>query len=149
MKILFVKRAFTPTPKVLVRGFTIIEVLIAIFILEIGILGVASFFTTGFKITKTAREETIASNLAAGLLDEEVVNSFDNIPVAIGSREKYSIDASSPFYNYEKKIDISYIDANLADSVAATEMKKIVVTIYWINSGNEKSFQTATVKARH
>jgi len=131
------------------KAFTIIEVLVAIFILEVGILGVASFFTTGFKITKTAREETIASNLAAGLLDEEVAISFDNIPVGPGTRTKYSTDASSPFYNYEEKIDITYIDANLSDSVAATEMKKIVVTIYWINSGNEKSFQTASIKARH
>jgi len=29
------RKAFTPTPKVLVRGFTIIEVLVAIFILEV------------------------------------------------------------------------------------------------------------------
>lgn len=131
------------------KAFTIIEVLVAIFILEIGILGVASFFTSGFKITRIAREETMASNLAAGLLDEEVSNSFDNIPVGAGTRTKYSTDTSSPFYNYEKKIDIAYIDADLNESASATEMKKIVATIYWTSGGSEKSFQTASIKARH
>ena len=51
------------------RAFTLIEVLLAIFVLEIGLLGIAGFYTYSFKITKIARMETTAANLASRLLD--------------------------------------------------------------------------------
>jgi len=138
MKILFVKKAFT-----------IIEVLIAIFILEVGILGVSSFFASGFKIIKNARTETIATNLGSGLLDETLANSFDNIPVGTVARQKYSPNLGDPFYNYDKQIDTTYIDEYLNNSVTPTPMKKIVVTIYWTIGNQSKTFQIATIKASH
>jgi len=130
------------------KAFTIIEVIIAIFILEVGILGVASLFASGFKIIKNARTETIAANLGSGLLDETLANSFDNIPVST-ARERYSIEQSDPFYNYEKQIETSYIDAALNNSVTPTQMKKIVVTIYWTVGNQQKTFQIASIKASH
>lgn len=131
------------------RAFTIIEVLVAIFILEIGIMGVGSFFTYSFKIIRVAREETIASNLASGLLDEEIANSFDNLLPVAGTRSKYSTDQADPFYNWDKKIDITFLDTNLNETATPTEMKKIIVTIFWKSAGSDKTFQTATIKAKH
>lgn len=133
------------------RAFTLVEILIAVFVLEIGLLGIASFYTYGFKITKTARNETIASNLATGLLDEQLSNNYDNLTIGAGLKTKYSTDAASPFYNWDQKIDIAYIDTNLVESYAEpdTNMKKVTVTIYWQTSDGEKNFQTASIKARH
>lgn len=64
------------------KGFTLIEVLLAIFILEIGLLGIAGFYASSIKIIKTARNETTASNLASGLLDEELAIAYDNLQVS-------------------------------------------------------------------
>lgn len=130
-------------------AFTLVEVLLAIFILEIGLLGIAGFYASSFKITKMARNETIASNLANGLLDEELAINYDNLAVETGQRTKYSTDLNNPFYNWDKQIDIAYIDDNLTVQSSETNMKKITVMIFWQESGSDKNFQTASIKARH
>lgn len=131
------------------KAFTLVEILIAIFVLEIGLLGIASFYAYSFKISKIARNETTAANLASGLLDDELTIVYDNLPVGAGTKVRYSTDQANPFYEWYKKIDIAYIDSNLAESVSDTNMKKITVTVYWQESGSEKSFQTASIKAKH
>lgn len=131
------------------HAFTLIETLIAIFILEVGIMGVAGFFTSSFKTTRVARNETQAANLASGLLDSELGNSYDNLAIGAGSKERYSSDANNPFYDWYKKIDVAYIDMNLSQSDSDTGMKKIIVTVYWLDNGTERSFQTASIKAKH
>ena len=129
------------------RAFTLIEVLLAIFVLEIGLLGIAGFYTYSFKITKIARMETTAANLASGLLDEQLANAYDNIAVGSGERTPYSAD--EPFNTFDKKIDVTYLDVNLTEQASETHMKKITVTIYWQVDGADKSFQTASIKAQH
>ena len=136
-------------PKAIQKAFTLIEVLLAIFILEIGLLGIAGFYASSFKITKMARNETTAANLANGLLDEQLAISYDNLAVGTGIRTKYSTDVNDPFYTWEKRIDISYVDANLVEQTAETNMKKIIVTIFWQETDDERSFQTASIKAKH
>jgi len=128
-----------------------IELLLAVFVLEIGLLGVAGFYFYSLQITKTARNETIASNLAAGFLDEELAQNFDNLVVGPPGNPT---DLESPFNNFQKQIDIAYIDsATLTPSYTQTEanqyMKKITVTVFWPYETGERSFQIATIKAKH
>jgi len=129
-------------------SFTLIEVLLAVFILEVGLLGIAGFYASSLKIIKTARNETIASNLASGILDEQLAISYDNLE--IGQTEKnYTEDISSPFHDWTQKVEIRYVDANLNQQETETHMKKIVVTISWPEVNSQKSFQTASIKAEH
>lgn len=129
------------------RGFTLIEVLLAIFVLEIGLLGIAGFYTYSFKVTKIARNETIASNLAAGILDEELAIAYGSLtPLA---QDRYSNDSNNAFYNWWRKVEISCINENLDPPITCdsnAHMKKIVVTIYW---QEQQIFQVATIKAEH
>lgn len=71
--------------------------------------------------------------------------------VAEGTKTNYSPDISNPFYSWQKKIDIAYINTNLVASYSEpdTNMKKITVTVYWQENGAERNFQIATIKARH
>lgn len=131
------------------KSFTIIESLIAIFILEIGILGISNVYANSFKTSRVARNETIASNLASGLLDEGLANSYDSLTIAVGTKTRYSTVPSDPFYEWEKKVDVAYVDANLTEQASETNMKKIVVTIYWKEGSSDKNFQIATIKAKH
>lgn len=131
------------------KAFTLVEILLAIFVLEVGLLGVAGFYAYSLNITKMARNDTTASSLAAGLLDEQLENSYDNLAVGAGTKTNYITDVNDPFYSWQKKIDIAYIDSNLQESATDTNMKKITVTVYWQFNGQEKSFQIATIKARH
>ena len=129
--------------------FTLIEVLLAVFILEIGVLAIATFYSYGFTIIKTARNETTASNLVSALLDSELSKNYDNIGVGLGVKQNYTNDPLSPFYPWQKQVDVAYIDINLNKSTTDPNMKKITATIYWQDKGVEKSLQTASIKARH
>ncbi len=103
-------------------SFTLVEVLLAIFVLEIGLLGIAGFYTYSFKITKIARMETTAANLASGLLDEQLANAYDNIAVGSGERTPYSPDENDPFHTFDKKIDVTFVDVILIEQASETHM---------------------------
>jgi type IV pilus assembly protein PilV len=51
------------------RGFSLIEVLIALVVLAVGLLGVAMMQTINLRFTQSANHRTIATNLAYELLD--------------------------------------------------------------------------------
>lgn len=57
------------------RGFTLIEVLIALFVLTIGILGMMVMQTTAINSNARASSMTIASNIATDRIEE-----FRNMP---------------------------------------------------------------------
>lgn len=56
------------------RGFSMIEVLIAIVVLAIGLLGFALLQTTNLRYTQSANNRTLATNLAYSLLDQMRTN---------------------------------------------------------------------------
>lgn len=56
------------------RGFSMIEVLIAIVVLAIGLLGFALLQTTTLRYTQSANNRTLATNLAYSLLDQMRTN---------------------------------------------------------------------------
>lgn len=137
------------------KAFTLVEILLAVFILEIGLLGVASFYSYSLSLSKIARNQTIASNLVQGLIDEQLAISYDSLPVAEGTKTAYSTDPASPFANFSKKVDIAYLNGNLDATYDANPaeayryMKKITVTVYYQELATEKNLQTATIKARY
>jgi type IV pilus assembly protein PilV len=51
------------------RGFSLIEVLVALVVLAVGLLGVAMMQTVNLRFTQSANHRTIATNLAYELLD--------------------------------------------------------------------------------
>lgn len=53
----------------LVRGFTLVEVLIALLVLSIGLLGIAALYLETLRANRTALFRTHAVNLAADLAD--------------------------------------------------------------------------------
>lgn len=60
-------------------GFTLIEVLIAMFILTVGILAVVSMFTTSMKASQLGRNVTVGSRLAQNLMEQVKTQTFSNV----------------------------------------------------------------------
>jgi len=135
-------------PERLGRAFTIIEIIVAIGIFGIGVLGIAGFFVASSQTVRLASNTTIASNLASGSIDEEFAKSYDELTPGTGTKTRISTDQSSPFYNFQKQINISLIDSNLAASATDVGLKKIDCIVYWQEGGNEKNIQMSTIKSK-
>lgn len=130
------------------KGFTLTEVIIAIGVFGIGVLGVSGFFATTSQTIKVGRFTSTASNLAQGVIDEELAQSYDALTVETGTKTRFSADSADPFYNYQKQVNISYIDSNLNNSGTDLGMKKIEVFVYWQDGGTERNVQMATIMTK-
>jgi len=153
------KKAFTPVKfKHISRGFTlngyrsgftIIEILVAIAIFGIAVIAIAGFFITAIQTVRSASNTTIASNLASGFIDEELAIAYGQLTPGTGTKDLITEDQSNPLYNFQKQINISCVDINLASAdcaVVPSPLKKIDVFIYWQERGNEKNIQMSTLK---
>jgi type IV pilus assembly protein PilV len=109
------------------KGFTIIEILIAIFILVVGILGVLSAFPLGTKFVTFSRMSSVAIQLAQEKMEEIISQSYDNIS---SSTEDYG--KISGFEAYKRVTEVNYYDPeNSTITTTNTGIKKIKITVFW------------------
>lgn len=62
-------------------GFTLVEVMIAMFILTAGILAVVGMFTASMKANQFGRDMTVANRLAQNLMEQVKTQAFSNVLV--------------------------------------------------------------------
>jgi len=127
------------------KSFTIIEIVTAIGVFGIGVLGLAGFFAASTQIVRSASNMSVATNLASGFIDEEFAKSYDELLPGPGTRTQVSIDTPTAFYY---QIDISLIDDNLWASDTDIGLKKIDVSVFWQEGTGEKHVQISTIKSQ-
>ena len=110
-------------------GFTLIELMIVIFILIVGIIGVLQMFPLGIQIGKSAEMATSAAQLGQGEMEEIISKSYDE--VSAGTIAKTPFDP--PHTSYQKEIKVSYVNPNdsLQETASDLGIKKIEITIFW------------------
>jgi len=69
------------------KGFTLIEVLVALVILSVGMLGIAALYVEGLRAGRTATFRTSAVNLAADMMDRIRANPL--------GRDSYELDGAT------------------------------------------------------
>ena len=113
-------------------GFTLIEVLVAMVILSVGLLGTAALITGIINSNKLSNRITTATVLAQDKMEEikRIGYSSENEPRAV---------LSSPYNNYEREV------TGLDVESPAANMKTVTVTVYWESS---KSVSLQTILAR-
>jgi prepilin-type N-terminal cleavage/methylation domain-containing protein len=130
------------------KGFTLIELMVAVFILTVGIGGVLQIFPLGIQIGKSAQMTTSAAELGQGEMEEIISKSYDEIPVGTTAKTPFS----SPFTSYQKQIKVSYVNPNngLQETISDLEVKKIEITIFWESSLEvaEKSLKIISLIAK-
>jgi len=100
------------------NGFTLIEVLIAIVILSVGLLGMASLTVAIIKGNKLSSDLTTATTLAQDKMEDIRRTSY----AGVVSETKAAL--SSPYDEYKREVTVT-------DDAPATDMKTVSVKVYW------------------
>lgn len=105
------------------KGFTLIEMLIAISIFAIGFLAVASLQISAGKNNRTASETTAAVNIASDRMEQLMGVSFDNTLVD---------SAANPHLDNQGKYNIQWVVTDTDLNVDGEDDAKIVnLTVSW------------------
>lgn len=105
------------------KGFTLIEMLIAISIFAIGFLAVASLQISAGKNNRTASETTAAVNIASDRMEQLMGVSFDNALVD---------PAANPHLDNQGKYNIQWVVTDTDLNVDGEDDAKIVnLTVSW------------------
>lgn len=134
--------------KKITKGFSLIEVLVAILILAVGLLAILSIFAVSSKIIRISRNITSATELAQGVIDEEMNKTYDNLSIGTSEKIRFSSDENNPYFNFYKEIKIKYLDTSLNESDTDAGLKVIIATIYYSEGAVEKNVSLSTIKSK-
>ena len=123
------------------KGFTLLEMLLAILLLTIGIVAVAQAFSAGMYsstnagtfIASDAESVDLALNIAQAKMEEIMNTSFAGIAAVPKA-------AVSGFGSYSQKVDVT-----LAGN--GTDLKKVDVTVYWTTRNGDTNISLSTYVA--
>jgi prepilin-type N-terminal cleavage/methylation domain-containing protein len=131
------------------KAFTLMELLVAIFVLSVGIIAVLQAFPLGAKIQKSAQMTTIALNLAQGRMEETLSNSYEELIIGT-TTEDYGFSESQP--DFKRVTVINYFNPDNPGIVPGSDLgiKKIDITVYWKSSLGigEKDVKISTLSSQ-
>lgn len=112
------------------KGFTIVEVMVAIVILIIGLLAVLQVFPTAFSVERASQMRTQAALLAQEKIESFHPQSYSDI--AVGNFIESELDP--PFERFSRETNITYVDVNLQETGVDSGLKKIEVIVSWTSA---------------
>ncbi|MDP2840356.1 MAG: prepilin-type N-terminal cleavage/methylation domain-containing protein [Syntrophales bacterium] len=113
------------------RGFTLIEILIAVFILVTALLGVISTTVIVIKSNSLSKTMTTATTLAKDKMEQLKYTGYDSLA---------GTDTADSIYSRTWTVT--------ADGSPAAGMKTIVVTVQWSWQGATRNVALTTIVAR-
>ena len=121
------------------NGFTLVEVLVAILILTVGLLGMASLTVAIIQGNKFSSDLTTATTLAQDKMEEIRrirETGYSNVVA------ETKADCSSPYDQYRREVLVT-------DDSPATDMKTVIVKTYWGGTSKEDhNVELKTILAR-
>ena len=114
------------------RGFSLLEIVLALAIVTIGVLGVMVIFPAGLRASQRAADFTTAATLGSRQLQHITAQGYDALPSPPESR--------GPFY-FDDHPGWSWRESYVYDPFP---LVRVTVSIHWIDGGeeHEKKFIT-------
>ncbi len=111
------------------KGLTLIELLVAIFILLVGILAIIIMFPVGLQIINSSKMTAQANHLGQEKAELLISSEYDELIVGTTTESPLPI----PFNAYSREITISYVDPSLGLIETETDkgIKKAEIKVYW------------------
>ncbi len=118
------------------RGFSLIEVLVALLVMTIGLLGAAAIQLNALKYTDSSSMRTQASFIAYDMLDRIRANNAVNYTLASAKAAATSTDTTNPraFDWSDFKTNIATFSNGTGDGSIAIASNVITITITWDDS---------------
>jgi general secretion pathway protein I len=123
------------------RGFSLLELIIAIAVLAVGLVGVLQIFPIGLRASQRAGMMTKASFLAQNKIEDVKLAGFDAITEL---PPKIPLSGKDGDFEWAIKID----NILLEGVESSDDMRKVVVTVIWPerNTTRSKDFITYVIK---
>ncbi len=135
-----------------VKGFTLIEAIIAVSVLTIGIVGVLAMFPMGTQVAKSAQMASIAAHLGQEKIEEITPVPYAAILIATTAEGYGRIPG---FSAHRRVTKVSCFDPNgpvlTPNCPEEIGVKKIEVTVFWrspLGGVREKSINVVSLIAK-
>ena len=120
------------------KGFTLLEVLVAIVLLVVGVAVLVGLFSNALIGSSDAENTTIAMNLIQGRMEEIRNLGFSNII------PESKADVSG-FPEFQREVAIYDPEGD----PTVNDLKQVTVTVYWTFKGNEVNISAVTYVSRN
>jgi type IV pilus assembly protein PilV len=117
------------------KGFTLVEVLIAVSIFSVGLLAVAMMLDTAIQYNSSARFITEATEIAHSQMEQLMNSPYDDASLD----EASSPYGPNPIANYN-------VSWTVRENVPMSSMKTISLSVAWNNRGENKSLTINSLK---
>lgn len=114
-------------------GISIVEILVVIAILGVSVFTIIGVFPFGLTISRYAEYETIASNLAQSKIEELISNPYEALLVGT-TTEPSLASLDEDFASFWRTSAINYLDSDLIEAGQDFGLKRLKVTVYWLDS---------------
>lgn len=121
-------------------GMTLIEVLVALLILSVGLLGAAAFQLNALKYTDSARMTSQASFIAYDMMDRIRANSAADYTVTPPTSGNLSVARDQDLYDFTSNI-VNFGGPTATGSIALNQ-RVYTITITWDDSRAANSANT-------
>jgi general secretion pathway protein I len=124
------------------KGFTLIEVVVALAILGVGLMVIIELFSGGLRLGRASMEYTKAVNYARVKMEETMVKPA----IEEGTQEGESDDKIFRWQMGVKKVDLLSIDKSI-DYKPPVELFQVKIDVFWKSGSKEKSTRIESLKA--